>query len=344
MLAMTDNMRVIRILCCALAIVTMANAAYSDSRLLYAEAQMVAGYDFSNMVRHRLQFYSMDQMDVMQKPSIGFDLVQRLSTETGDWGLFAVQARLAYDKTRNGKVEPQLYNTYLKVKPGFGDVWIGHNKPAFGLAMSLDNHGTLLQPLSMYGYGFDRDWGIGYYRDFESGNVAFSATLGSGMPVYFEKSYLFSGRASKGDLNQQNYNAGLSVSYGKILEAMGYILPAEMVDPAELTMAGLDGTLLMGRWENRVELLWHRTVHDRHFTAFPVFPNVLFHRITVNFLAENRLKCELQSIWKFDNGQEIATDLGVSYQLTPGIVIRGTAGFSDNDVKAIAQVYWYHKI
>ncbi|MCU0606203.1 MAG: hypothetical protein MUF78_01960 [Candidatus Edwardsbacteria bacterium] len=258
--------------------------------------------------------------------------------------MFAVQARLAYDKDRNGNIEPQLYNAFLKVKPGFGDVWIGHNKPAFGLSMSLDNHGTLLQPLSMYGYGFDRDWGAGYYRDFESGNIAFSATLGSGMPVSFYENYLFSGRFSKGDLNQQNYNAGISVTYGQILETMGYQLPMEMAEPVELTMAGLDGTLLMGRWENRVELLWHSTVHYRHYTSFPASPNVLFHRITVNFLAENRMKCELQNIWRFDSGQEIATDLGLSYQLTPDLVIRGIAGFSDDDVTTVAQVYWYHKI
>lgn len=323
------------------ALLVVASAVKADSRLLYAEAQLVGGYSFDG---RPVRWHSMDQMDVMQKPSIGFDLVQRLSSETGDWGMFAVQFRMAYDSTRNGNVELQLYNAYLKVKPAFGDVWIGHNKPAFGLAMALDNHGALLQPLSMHGYGFDRDWGAGYYRDFESGNVAFSATLGSGMGFYAKGNYLFSGRVSKGDLNQQNYTVGLSAAYGKVLETMGYRLPLDMTEPVELTMSGLDGTLLMGRWENRLELLWHRTVHYPHHTAFPVSPNVLFHRSTVNFLAENRLRCELQSMWRFDDGQEIATDLGVSYQLTPDLVIRGSAGFSDDDAKAAVQLYWYHKI
>ncbi|MDI6740120.1 MAG: hypothetical protein QME74_07130 [Candidatus Edwardsbacteria bacterium] len=326
----------------------IAGYAQASDRLLYAEAQVVASYssfghphpDYLN----EFGWYSMDQMDVMQKPSLGFDLVQRLSTETGDWGMFAVQARFAYDKTHNGYVEPQLYNAYLKVKPGFGDVWFGHNKPAFGLASYLDNHGTLLQPLSMYGYGFDRDWGMGYYRDFESGNLAFSATLGSGMPIYANGNYLFSGRISKGDLNQQNYNIGLSASYGRIMESMGYDMFDVAEIPVEQTMLGIDGSLFVGRWENRAELLWHRKADLRSAEPFPVLPGVLFHRITINLLSENRLKYEWQNIWRFGAGGEISTELGISYQLTPDFFIRTTAGLYDEQLKTVAQLYWYHKI
>jgi hypothetical protein len=325
---------------CALAILGMANAAWADSRLLFAEAQLVAGYDFENLAPYRLQFYSMDQMDVMQKPSVGFDLVQRLSSETGDWGLFAVQARLAYDSTHNGNVEPQLYNAFLKVKPGFGDVWIGHNKPAFGLAMSLDNHGTLLQPLSMQGYGFDRDWGAGYYRDFESGNIAFSATLGSGMGIYARGNYLFSGRISRGDLNQQNYNLGMSASYGKALETMGYQLG--MDDPIQQGMVGADFTHYTGPWEDRIEFVWDRTQTDlsnvRRYT--------LFHRLSLNVLAENRLKFEFQHIWvKRTDALDAVFSLGLSFQFLSDLTGRLVfAKGSEDPAKMSAQIYWYHKI
>jgi hypothetical protein len=328
-----------------LAIVTMANGAYGDSRLLYAEAQLVAGYDFSNMVRHRLQFYSMDQMDVMQKPSVGFDLVQRLSTETGDWGLLAVQARFAYDPTRNGNVEPQLYNAYLKVKPGFGDIWVGHNKPAFGLSMSLDNHGTLLQPLSMSGYGFDRDWGAGYYRDFESGNVAFSATLGAGMGIYTRGNYLFSGRFSKGDLNQQNYNVGLSASYGKILETMGYHT-SDWIQPLfNDVMLAADASVFTGRWENRLETLWSRKVYRSIFQYSDTTSTyLLFHRVTLNLTAENRLKIEIQDIWDFsDPSHNTELNIGASYLLTPDLTIRSYA-MDVAHPRLVAQLYWYHKL
>jgi hypothetical protein len=131
-----------------LAVFATAGFARGSQRLLYLEAQAVAWYDFHY---DGFRYYSADPMDAMQKPSIGFDFIQRLSGTGGDWGMLAVQSRLSYDDTRSNNNEPQLYNAYLKVKPGFGDVWIGHNKPAFGLSSYLDNHGTLLQPFSMAG-------------------------------------------------------------------------------------------------------------------------------------------------------------------------------------------------
>lgn len=331
---------------CALAIVTMANAAYGDSRLLYAEAQLVGQYSFQSHIRpgdERFRWYSMDQMDVMQKPSIGFDLVQRLSTETGDWGLFAVQARFAYDKYHNGYVEPQLYNAFLKIKPGFGDVWVGHSKPAFGLAMSLDNHGTLLQPLSMHGYGFDRDWGAGYYRDFESGNLALSATLGSGMPIYARGNYLLSGRISKGDLNQQNHNMGVSAAYGMTLETMGYHLV--MDEPIQHGIAGADFTHFTGPWEDRVEIVWDRVQTDLdHVSRF-----VLFHRITLNIMSENRLKLDFQQIWvKRKTALDADFSLGLSYQFMSDFTARLSftrmLEQATKATEAAAQLYWYHKI
>ena len=110
-------------------------------------------------------------MEVMQKPSLGFDYVQRFSGATGDFAVLAVQGRLAWNQEGEKTFEPQLYNAYLKFKLTAADLWIGHNRPRFGLSSVLDSHGTLLQPLAMMGFGFDRDWGIGFDKDFAGGSA-----------------------------------------------------------------------------------------------------------------------------------------------------------------------------
>ncbi len=316
-----------------------AGHAQASDRLLYAEAQAVGSYVFYQHPHpdylNEFGWYSMDQIDVMQKPSVGFDLVQRLSTETGDWGLLAVQGRFAFDKTHNGYIEPQLYNAYLKVKPGFGDLWIGHNKPAFGLSMSLDNHGALLQPLSMYGYGFDRDWGAGYYRDFESGNVALSATLGSGMPISIDQNYLLSGRFSKGDLNQQNYNVGLSASYGKVLETMGYAVTMGGM-PVTTTMIGADLSYMHNRFEHRAEIIRKFDDSDHRATKYWA----VMYRASVNALPDNRLKIELQYLY---DGHRDVLSPGLTYLLNTDLTFRLSATLR-NPVSTVAQIYWYHKI
>ena len=56
--------------------------AFAGSRLLYFEAEGVGGYSSE---KDGVIYYSVDKADVMQKPSIGFDYVERLSGETGDF-------------------------------------------------------------------------------------------------------------------------------------------------------------------------------------------------------------------------------------------------------------------
>jgi len=311
-----------------------AGSCLASSRLFYLEAQAVARFPFSGNDKS-VQWYSMNQMDVMQKPSLGFDLVQRLSTETGDWGMFAVQARLAYDKTHNGNVEPQLYNAYLKLKPGFGNIWLGHNKPAFGLASYLDNHGTLLQPLSMYGFGYDRDWGAGFYRDFDWGNAGFSVTSGSGMPLYLKGNYQVSGRVSKGDLNQQNYNFGISASYGKNLQTMGY---HQIFDkPMKVFLIGADASVTRDRLEYRAEIIRKTEfIYNHRYDSW-----AYFLRITANVLEENRLKLEFQYTCDESN---LRLSPGLAYSLTQDLTLRLTGDISRNLDHITAQLYWYHKL
>ncbi len=197
----------------------------ADSYLLYFEAQGVGGYSTE---KDGPIYYSVDKADVMQKPGIGVDYVQRLSGETGDYATLALQLRLAYnqpyEELDQDQVQLQLYNAFFKYKAGFSDLWIGHNRMAFGLASYFDSHAQLLQPLIMQGYGFDRDWGVGATRDFEWGNLALSYTTGTGMPLEFDGNYLLSARISKGVLARDNYNLGFSTSYGKTLDTMGYLV------------------------------------------------------------------------------------------------------------------------
>jgi hypothetical protein len=323
-----------------LAVFATAGFAFGSQRLFYLEAQAVGGYSHTP-AGNEIIWYSMAPDDPMQKPSLGFDLLQRFSGDGGDWGILAVQARASYDTSYRFNLEPQLYNAYFKLKTGPGDLWLGHNKPAFGLSSTMDNHGTLLQPLSMYGFGHDRDWGAGYYRDFDRGNIGLSATTGTGMPLRIKGNYLLSGRISKGDLNQQNYNFGLSASYGKNLQTMGYHLMD--MDPTPTVMAGVDASVLSNRWENRLELIFSRKAFDNQLNPL-VSEYVIFHRLTANLLEENRFKLEMQNRWMLDKWGNGSVTLAGSYQVTSGLTFRSMVEINDDNTRVTAQFYWYHKI
>ena len=108
-----------------LSLFLVAGTADAD-HLLYFEAQGVAGY--SSEVRRPI-YYSQNPDAEMQKPSVGFDYLQRISGETGDVATFALQGRLALTEdnpagtdcgSRENRhtytLEPQIYNAYVKVK------------------------------------------------------------------------------------------------------------------------------------------------------------------------------------------------------------------------------------
>ena len=222
----------------------------SSNHLLYLESQVVGGYSSQE---DKAVWYSKTPEDTMQKPSAGFDYIQKLSGETGDFGAVAIQARLGYDD-EEGDFEPQLYNAYIKYKSEGTDFWIGHNRPALGLSSYFDSHALLLTTLAMNGFGFDRDWGLGAYREFSWGNAAASVTTGSGMPIYFKNNYLASARVSKGSLNQDNYNLGFSAAYGETLTTMGYHLMMDG-EPELFAMAGVDMAYLWDNFEARWEIM-----------------------------------------------------------------------------------------
>jgi hypothetical protein len=76
----------------------------AQNYLFYFEAQGVGGWSFSEK---KVSFFSMSAQDAMQKPSLGFDYVQRFSGAGGDFAILAVQARLVYNQEGEKAFAPQ---------------------------------------------------------------------------------------------------------------------------------------------------------------------------------------------------------------------------------------------
>jgi hypothetical protein len=308
--------------------------ARAQGSLFYLEAQAVAGY--SSAAREAI-YYSMSPEDAMQKPSVGFDWLRRLSNESRDFGVIGIQARLSYNHEPDREVELQLYNAWFKYKAGFANLWIGHDRPALGLSSYFDTHGLLLPTLAMMGWGFDRDWGAGFSRDFSWGNLAGSWTTGSGMPIYFKGNYLASARIAKGVLERDNHTLGLSAAWGEVLETMGYELMSD--EPVSFRMASVDLAYLWARYESRLELMAGERMDDPAY-AF-------FWRFTMNLLEENRLKLEFQPmLWRIMGESSFSVSSGVSYQATADLAVRSMYQYIDaiEDNRIVFQVYYYRRM
>ena len=323
-----------RVLAAALLISTLPASAFASSRLLYFEAQGVAGYSDKE---DSVIWHSESAEDVMQKSSVGFDFIQRLSGERGDFGMIAVQARLAYDPDAEDEIEPQLYNAYYKHKAGWADVWAGHSRPALGLSSVLDSHALLLPTLAMHGFGFDRDWGMGASRDFTWGNLSASLTSGSGMPLRFEGNYLASLRAAKGVLSQDNWELGFSAGFGETLHTMGYEVMHD--EPQPFAMAGADFTYLWDNYEARFEAMGG-TNRDEDSYA-------LFTRLGMNLLDEGRLKLEAQPEYsKIGEHEGFRFSAGPAWQLSDTLTLRAMGRYDEHDdeLRAVIQIDYYSKV
>jgi len=310
-------------------------AASAQTTLLYLELQGVAAY---STAQQAVRFYSQTADDVMQKPSLGFDLVRRFSSRTRDIGVLAVQARLAYTEDRGKPFQVQLYNAYFRLKAGFADLWAGHNRPALGLDAELDSHALLMPSPAMRGYGFDRDWGVGLQRDFAWGAAAATLTAGSGMPLYFRGNYLAALRVSRGVLARDNWSLGLSLAGGRVLDTMGYRLMSGA--PESFVAAAADATYLWRNVENRFEVLVGRRAGWAGLL-------LVFWRLGVNLLEEGRLKLEVQptlakdgSLWNNYLGA------GASYQFTADLTARSLVQYDvgAHDVRFVLQIYFYKRI
>ena len=330
-----------RILIICVCLLCLTRVAHAADHLLYFEAQGIAGY--SSALKEPV-YYSMNPDAEMQKPSLGFDYLKRFSGESGDWATFALQGRLALtqdlERNENGnayKLEPQVYNAYLKTKTPWTYVWVGHNRPAFGLSSYFDSHGLILRTLAIQGFGYDRDWGVGFYRDFSWGDVSASATTGTGMPVYFKGNYMTAARVSYGVQSQDNFNLGFSVGYGYTLDTMGYELRDS--DPLQMKMGAVDLTILRDNFEHRFDL-YAGTWLDKDMYA-------LFYRFGVNLDQEARFKVEAQpTYWKFGEENNYQLSLCFSSQVTSSLTVRVGYTYDHNadDNRVLLQLYYYQPI
>jgi len=299
--------------------------------LFFLEAQGIAGYSFPAA---EIIYYSQHKMDSMQKPSLGFDYIQRFSSASRDVAILALQPRLALDAGDGARAEFQLYNAFLKFKARPFDLWIGHNRPHFGLASRFDQHAHLLQPLVMNGFGFDRDWGIGLERDTAGGDIGISLTTGSGMALRLRGSWLLAGRVARGVLARDNFNAGLSFGIGEILDVMGSHLLAAA--PIPVRMAELDLTWLRDNWEHRVEI----ALADRE--SGPVA--AVLWRVGLGLLSENRLKLEVQPALLREHGKNnLQISGGMTFLADGDWTLRAMYlyGGHDRASRLVFQVYFY---
>lgn len=308
----------------------------ASDQLLYFEAQGIAG--FSSQLTKPI-YYSMNPDAEMQKPSIGFDYLKRFSGESGDWGTFALQFRAALtidgqDGANSIQWEPQVYNAYLKVKTPGPYVWAGHNRPSFGLGSYFDSHALLLRTLAIQGFGYDRDWGGGLYKDFSWGDISASLTTGSGMPIYARGNSMGAARISYGVLTQDNFNIGFSAGYGKTLATMGYTLLDPK--PQEMRLVGTDLTILRNRFEHRFDVLAGRWLEQDTY-AF-------MYRLGFNVDPEGKLKLEAQpTYWKFGDEKNYQMALCASSQVTSNLTVRIMYQYDKNsrDNSFVLQLYYY---
>ncbi len=306
----------------------------AQSYLFYLELQGVGGY---STAAKKLIYYSQEQLEAMQKPSLGFDYVQRFSGESGDFAILAVQGRVSWNAEEGKTFEPQLYNAYLKFKLRPFDLWIGHERPSFGLASVLDSHGLLLQPLDMRGYGFDRDWGVGLQKQSEKGDFGLSVTTGSGMDLRFQGNYFVAARLGRGVLNTDNFAAGFSVGYGKLLDIIGYSLRSDTLIDAAL--AAVDLTWVRDNIEHRFEMAGGDRGGFGSFAAL--------YRFGLGLLDENRLKLEIQpSVALNSSASKVEMAVGATYLLNPDWTGRAMAAYDSklNDFRLVLQVYFYKGI
>jgi hypothetical protein len=307
-------------------------SSYAQQNIFFYEAQWIGSYRSEN---EEFVYYSHHQHDAMQKPSLGFDFLSRFRRNQRDFAYVSVQGRLAYEESAKSNLSWQLYNAFINFKIVHSDIWIGHNKTALGLSSFLDNHALLMKDNTMTGLNFDRDWGIGFYRDSEWGNISLSTTTGSGMPFYFKHNYFLVGRFAKGNFLKENYSIGFSVAYGEILKTMGYTFMHDKVTH-ETKVIGADMILRILNFEIKSDNLYG------YYGNKPAYSSLL--RIGYSLMSEDQMLVELQSILSDMNGsKEQNYSIGFAYRIHPDFTIRTLVEnqYPDNHLSLVLQIYFY---
>lgn len=343
-----------RALVACFCILFLNNSSEASDHLLYFEGQEVFGY--STALKKTIAYSRYPNVE-MQKPGLGFDYVQRFSGEAGDVATLAIQGRLVVTEVERGlgyttesrflkneqngsKLQPQVYNAYLKVRTPWTYIWMGHNRPAFGLSSSLDSHGLLLATLGMR-FGFDRDWGVGANKDLSWGDISVSETSGTGMPLIrsvsgmpFKSHSMTAARISYGVLSRDNYSVGFSEGRGKTLETVGYTLMN--IAPRPMRLSGADLAILRDNFEHRFDLLAGEWLGQNVYA--------LFYRFGANLDQDGQFKIEFQPMyWKFSDERDFQMALCLSVLATSHLTVRTAYAYDDltSDKRFLMQLYYY---
>ncbi len=145
------------------------------------------------------------------------------------------------------------------------------------------------------------------------------------------------GRVSYGVLSKDNLNLGFSLGYGNTLDTMGYKLRDP--EPRQMTLAGLDFTLLRNNFEHRFDFLVGKWLGNDTYA--------LFYRFGVNLDQEGRLKIEAQpTYWKFGDERNYQLSACFSVLATSNLTIRlgYTYDHNANDNRVVMQLYYYQPV
>ncbi|MDR1941347.1 MAG: hypothetical protein LBQ47_03390 [Endomicrobium sp.] len=305
----------------------------ASSSLLFLEVQAIAGY---SSVEDKIIYHSGRRQDPMQKNSLGFDLIKKFSSSNSDFLTAALQLRTAFDDNEN-RAQLQIYNAYLKLKTSFADVWVGHNRISYGLESYWDTHADLLQPLSMFGFGYDRDWGAGISKDTKNGNIQFSLTSATGMALKFDGNYLITSRISKGVLSYDNYNIGLSVMSGNVFDSMGWEIMGNL--PHEVLLFGADFAYNRNNVEHKAQITAGKKMDEDAYAGL--------YRLSFNFLEENKLKLEGQGVYtQLGDIKNYYLSAQAAYKINADLTSRITYArdIESKENKIVMQLYYYFLI
>ena len=312
-----------------------AGCTYASDTILSLESQMVAGY---SSLQDKTIYYSIDPNHAEQKPSIGLNLTKRYTNSAGDWGGVSFQGRVAQDDANDNHIETQIFDAYFGYKFWFADMWLGHNKPAYGLNSILDTHSALIQTLTADGTGFERDWGMGFYSTYGEGDINITFTSGSGYMIYYSGNYMINTRLSYGILDKDNYTVGLSFRNGQIYDMIDYHRLNDNL--YSTTSGGMDFSWNVKRFEFKFEAsIGTMGTSDINGTLL---------RIGYNLIPKNKLKLEVQPVLSrtIDQGPAYKMYCGISYALTNYLAIRAMYEYNNftNDHMSIGQVYFNRRI
>jgi hypothetical protein len=291
--------------------------------------------------------------------SIGIENFRKFSGDYGDWLTTDIQLRLAYnsdnvisDKTigtgdpEKDALDLEIHNAYARFKLLYGraDIWVGHYEPAFGHEPQLDTYSTLLQTMDMKNIGFKMDWGAGVRGVFTGWDYHLTATLGSGMGMHLKGNYLFAGRIGLGETALTDYNLGLSVLYGDVVDTTdGRKLLSDNLTTKE--RIGIDAAYLYRSFHIKGEVDYGRD-NDKEAAGTWVQASYTipdYQKLHVDIQHEN---------WFYNLSQreqyDSAITAGLSYKLNGAIRLRFygardlhlSAGLLDSRI--IIQYYYYY--